>query len=365
VESFDVPEHQMVAAFLEMLYKRCLGSASAAAEHARAIETEKPMRDIRTGPGPSLYEAVDIPRINRLRSAEATARRCAARALSIRQLPILEGVPAKLLAVRGGMFQRNDEYRSLLRLIRRFLMQHGLSSEGDDQAAIAKLTWRVYEQWVFLQIVEAFRRAGVELDDWNEVIRQNLHSRFLVDFDRGLTFEGSAGESLRLRFRYEPWIFSRDVAERSGESLYRGGTNKVAWCPDIVIECQARRDQTWATIYALVLDCKYTSRLSDQHWTDTGKYLEIRSVATRNQAAKQLWLVTPGEESLVQSEDPDVEFHATGPTCDEHETVRFRLSVTPTLADPSSPPTPNDGFTLFAEGTLAFLRRRFSDHHRS
>ncbi len=358
VESFDVPEHQLVAAILEMLHRRCLGCAAAAAGHARAIAAERHLRDFRVGDAPSLYERIDQPRINRLRFAEGTARRCAALALSIRRLPFLEGVQSRFLAVRGGMFQRNDEYRSLLAVIRRFLSQHGSSSEDEDKTAIAKLTWRVYEQWVFMQVVDAFRKAGVELDEWREVIRQNLQSRFLVDFDRGLTFEGAAGPDLRIRFRYEPWIFSRDVAEKSSESLYRGGSGKVAWSPDIVIECMNRQNGSWSTTYAIVLDCKYTSRLSEQHWTETGKYLEIRSTASRRQVAKQLWLVTVGDESQVQSEDPDVTFDASGPSCDEHETVRYRLSASPATTE--SPPKAPDGFSLFAEGTLAFLRRMFA-----
>ncbi|MBI3464543.1 MAG: hypothetical protein HY000_16045 [Planctomycetes bacterium] len=318
------------------------------------------MRDVRLRDGPTIYESVDLPRITRLQRAEAAAQRCRTMALAMQRLPFLRDVPAVSSSVRGGMFQRNDEYRALFRIMRRFLAHHAHWHEGDDYSSITKLTWRIFEQWTFLRVVDAFRLAGVDLREWTDALRQNLRSRYIIDFDRGLMFEGALGKNLRLRFRYEPWILGHSTAVQAQETLHRGPSSGVAWCPDIVVECLRSTNQGWVAVYAIVLDCKYTARVTNQHWNGITKYLEIRSTDTGRQVAKQLWLVCPREVSRVESEDPAVAFTSAGPSCDANEAVRFRLSVTPDSSSSKGEMlSRDDGFTLFAEGTLAFLRRNF------
>lgn len=360
-ESFDVPEHRTIKAFVELLVRRCRYCGAAAEGHARAITSERHLRDIRLGEGPSIYESVDLPRIARLKSAAETAQCCEAMAAGMLMLPFLRDVPAVFSVARGGMFQRNNEYRALLLIMRRFLIEHAQWYEGDDYSSITKLTWRIFEQWTFLRVVEAFRLAGVNLREWTDVLRQNLRSRFLIDFDRGLMFEGTLGHDLRVRFRYEPWILGHNSAVQAQETLHRGRSGEVAWCPDIVIELLRRSGDAWVAVYAIVLDCKYTPRVTGQHWSGITKYLEIRSTDTGRQVVKQLWLVSPNHEARVQSEDPAIEFSAVGPTCDKNEAVRFRLTVTPDSLTYDAEDGPReDGFALLAQGTLAFLRRAFS-----
>ncbi len=225
--------------------------------------------------GPTLYESVDLPRIAKLHTEAGNARRCETLAMALTRLPYLRDVPAAFSSPRGGVFQRNNDYRALLVIIRRFLLEHAQWYEGDDYLSITKLTWRMFEQWTFLRIVDAFRQAGLELREWNDALRQNLRSRFLIDFDRGLMFEGVVPHGLRLRFRYEPWILGRTSAVRAQETLYRGHSGKVAWSPDIVIECLRKEGVSWVTVYAIVLDCKYTQRVTNQHWSNITKYLEM------------------------------------------------------------------------------------------
>ena len=359
-ETFDVAEHRFIQAFLALLLRRCEYCSAAAAGHARAITAERHLRDIRLGDGPTIYESVDLPRIARLQRAAETAQRCEAMVLAMRRLPFLRDVRPVFSRVHGGIFQRNDEYAALFLIIRHFLVKYAQWYEGDEYSSITKLTWRIFEQWAFLRVVDAFRTAGVELREWTDALRQNLHSRFIIDFDRGLMFEAALGNDLRLRFRYEPWILARSSAVQARETLFRGRSGEVAWCPDIVIECLRKGGDAWVAVYAIVLDCKYTPRIRTQHWNDITKYLEIRSTDTGRQAAKQLWLVIPSGSARVESEDPTIDFTINGPSCDAGEAGGFRFTVTPrSMAGGGTPAATDDGFTLFAEGTLAFLRREF------
>lgn len=366
VETFDVPEHRVARAFLEILIRRADYCAEVARRHVRAIASDQHLRDVRLGDGPTIYESVDLPRIKRLEEAVRRAERSASLATAMTALPFLSDVPPELVAVRGGTFQRSPEYRALFLHIRRFLLGNALWYEGDEMSAVTKLTSRLFEQWCYLQTVEAFRACGLDLREWGDALRQNVQSRLLLDFDRGLTFEGILTPDLRLRFRYEPWILGADSASRAGETLCRGSSGDVAWCPDIVIECLRQHEGHWRPVYGIVLDSKYTETIRDQHWHETSKYLEIRSTHTRRQVVRQLWLIAPGEQAFIGSEDPAVSFDETGPSCASDEAVRFRMAAAPPAgAAPGQAPSEPDAFTRFARGTMAFLKRTFAKEEAS
>lgn len=359
-ETFDVSEHRIIQAFLLLLRQRIEYCAVAATSHARAIASERHLRDIRLGEGATIYESVDVPRLARLQRRVDVAEQCDTMIMAMQQLPFLREVPPAFQSVRDGMFQRNDDYKTVFLIVQRFLLEHAQWYEGEEYSSITKLTWRIFEQWAFLRTVDAFRTAGVDLSEWTDVLRQNLRSRFIIDFERGLMFEGHLGTDMRLRFRYEPWIYGHEMAVKAQESLHRGRSGGVAWSPDIVIECLQRNGDTWVSVYVIVLDCKYAARVTDQHWTGIMKYLEIRSTCTGKQVVKQLWLVCPSDVNRLQSEDPSLDFSSAGPSCEADEALRFRLCVSPDIADGDSETTKHhDGFKLFAEGTLAFLRRAF------
>ncbi len=358
VESFDVPEHRVVRAFLEILGRRAQLCAKAAAEHIRAIESDRHLRHIRRGSDPSLYETIDVPRIRRLQEAIAKADRTTNTLRTLAAFPFISGAKAELAAVRGGAFQRSREYQALLAVIRRYLLANAVWYEGDDLSAVTKLTSRLFEQWCFLRLVDAFRAAGLSLREWDDALRQNLRSRFILDFDRGLKFEGLLTSELRIRVRYEPWVLGVDSATRAQETLCRVSATDVAWSPDIVVECLTRNGEDWMPAYVIVLDCKYTAKIRNQHWNDTAKYLQIRCTRSRRQVVKQLWLVSPisGDGAgRIDSEDPGVQFDAAGPTCAPDEAVNFRLSVIPGVEKAQQ----TDVFLQLAQGTVSFLRRHF------
>ncbi len=356
-ESFDIPEHRVIRWFLSLLVRRAVYCEKVADSHIRRISDDRRWRDIRFDDEPTLYEKQDLPRIRRLEQAKYRAQVAGARATGLATLPFLRESKPELISLGGGTFHRNLEYQSLLCLIRRFLITSAIWYEGDEVAVVTKLTSRLFEQWCYLRIIESFRKCGLVLYEWTEVLRGNLSSRFILDFYRGLTFEGNLAANLRLRFRYEPLILARESAIEAGESLYRSDSRlELPWCPDVVIECLKSDSGTWKPLYCIVLDSKYTARIREHHWNQTRKYLRIRSTFTGRQVVRQLWLIAPSDQPSIVSEDEEVRFEATGPTCEPNETVQFRLEVVPTS---SGAVESTDPFDQFASGTVSFLLREF------
>jgi len=366
-ESYDLPEHRFLRAFLELLVRRARYCKEIAASHIGSIESERVYRDINFGGRPSLFETQDLPRIRRLEKALVRADRVALKAQMMIQLPFVEAAKSEFSEARQGLFQRSREYSDLFATMRKYLIGNAVWYRGDDESAVAKLTWRLFEQWCYLRIVDAFRLSGVDLKEWGQALRESLVSRYTVDFDRGLMFEGSIGRGLRLRFRYEPWIMGRESAIATGETLCRGPSGDVAWSPDIVIECLRLDEGRWTPVYAVVIDAKYSPKITRQHWNGVDKYMQIRSTDSGRQLVKQLWLISPGEEPQLSSKDPSVSFSSTyGPSCPPDESVQFHLQVVPsTIVADRDGESPVDILESFASGLIAYLVRSFSREGRN
>jgi hypothetical protein len=112
-------------------------------------------------------------------------------------------------------------------------------------------------------------------------------------------------------------------------------------------------------VYAVVLDSKYTPRITSAHWEKTAKYLEIRRTHDRRQVVRQLWLIAPGLPEHITCEDPAVVFSDHGPSCAPDEAVRFCMNVVPALAEASEPALSRSPFLRMARGTIAYFMREF------
>jgi len=358
VESFDVPEHRITAAFADLLIRRATLCRDAAATQANSILADRPYRDLQLGKGPTLFQSHDVPRIARLRSASALAQTIRAELRKVRVIPILAESKPQLVRPRHGVFQRSPEYRALDRLMQSYFARVPVAGDYARQPRTAKLTSVLFEQWCFLRVVEGFRRAGIFFTPWEEAIRRRAASQFMIDFERGMSFIGAIDDGVRIRIRYQPWILGKDEAISLKESLYRGRERQAAWSPDFVIETQFVVDGDWQTRYVLVLDAKYTRDIQPRHWADTSKYEHIRSVALPGrQVTKQLWLIHPAPTDAIHCEDPDVDFGPAGPTSSSDELQRFVLQTQPAAPDAATATLAHTAFDRFAAGTLAYLRK--------
>lgn len=352
-ESHDVPEHRAILGFMRLLQSRVKYCARSAQRQRQRIETERSLRDISFQSGPTIYQTQDLPRIQRLTDTIDRAQAIYAELEDMCLGRLYRDLQPDLAAMRGAAFTRGTGYMQVIGVIQDYLVKSAVWTEYDADEVVAKLTHRLFEQWCFIRIVDAFREAGLALEEWRDEMRQHLVSQFVLDFDRGTEFAGILPGGRRLRLRYEPWVRSEANARALGESLCRGGRqDDVSWSPDIVIELQQPADGAWVTEYAIVMDAKYSRQVRDRHWSDTRKYEYIRNTAPNARpVVKQLWLVVPRIGGAVEPEDPAVEFGAFGPTCARDESSRFVLG-----ADPMGPTVdPAGAFALFARGTLEYL----------
>lgn len=352
-ESFDIPEHRFIRAFVLVMKKRTMECGEAARRHIIAIKADRPWRDSNQSEQPhrkSLYAQQDLPMISRLETAIEDSKETSLRLDEILRMVCLANVRPEFCRLEGGVFERSAEYRSISCLMLSYLRRHSSWVEGASFNNLRKLTSTIYEQWAFLHLVNAFRSAGVDLQDWSGVIGDSASSRFTIDFSRGLNFEGEITPTLRLRISYQPWIHNLCTAQRLMTSLYTGIINGAAWSPDTVVEVLRPVEGRWLPVYVVVLDSKYTRRLSaDRQWSGTEKYLRIRSTHDRKQRAKQLWLIAPIAPGIVP-QDEAIEFSGEGTNIDPSETVYIALGATPD----------NTGIFLeVAKGLVGFFIRNF------
>jgi hypothetical protein len=358
VESFDIPEHRILAGLLQHIADRGQKCRHFMRTVIDEIEAFRRFRDFTIsgfGDELTLFEAEDQPMIEHLLEGIRRAREVYSGASRLRKMPLLRDIPASTGQISAEMFVQSPEYRAARRLVCSVRGTALAPSGGTGFVTSVKDTWRLFEQWAFLQIVESFRRAGLELGDWDESLRLNLKSRFVLDFRRGLSFDGRVGRNMRLRLRYEPFVLGKSDAIGEGETIYRS-QSRVPCTPDITIELQERVLDRWVTVYATVLDVKYSRRLNEAQWSQVAKYAKIRSVGDESQV-KHIGIVYLAETDKVEVwDDSDVSFSDEhGLICEPDHRVDFCIGSMPGINGPAC----TGSFDHFAAGTLQFMRRHF------
>ncbi len=350
-ETSNTREHQVLAAFLIRLQKRLIDVAKAISQHDASIKVDRAYRDIPVGNGPTLYQTQDRPRLQQLERARKSAEELYESIDQMRRRsPFVDCKPRFEWPGRQS-FTQGPILKRVRDIIDRYLSSSSFWVGNAPGEAITKLSSRMYEQWVLLRLVEAFRGCGLEFKLWDEALQTSMNDRFTIDFERGLTFEVALTPQKRMRIRYEPWILPRDDAKKLGETLCHGNASRVPWCPDIMIECFLEKDGKQESLYGVAVDCKYTSRIVDHHWNATRKYMRIRSTSSNHQVVRQLWLAHPGLESNLQMIDPSVTFEANGPSCSFTETVE---GIIPCMPGESSG---SQNLDQFAEGLVRYFRQ--------
>ena len=331
-ETTDIPEHHIIAGFVRLLQKRLIEVTKAIGQHRAAIQGEKRYRGIQIEGHPSLFSLVDVPRLRQLASADRQAKGLFEDMVRLMKSSPLRDCTPKTKRPSRHLFTQGMVYRSVRDIMDRYMGTAQFWTGDGDGAATTKLSSRMYEQWVLMGLVEAFREQGLELAPWEEALSTSVRERFTIDFERGLEFRAALTPRKCLRIRYEPWILPREDARATGETLCHGAPSRVPWCPDVVVECLVKRGGREEALYGVAIDCKYSMSVVEHHWHATRKYTQIRATGSNKQVVRQLWIAYPGEEAEIQMVDPGIRFEEDGPTCLVTETVEGILPCMPGVA---------------------------------
>lgn len=326
-ESVDVPEHAAIATFLDALSERaraCGTSAKAQLESLDAGDGFTRSTPLRA------WASFDQSRIEKLGEIVQDAREIVGEIRAVRDgTPFRDTSPGPLVT-RSPVFDRVPAYSRVRAEMLRFVNRAGVVlDEGEGE--LLKPTWRMYEQWVLLQLLAALREAGLRCDSPEQLVRRIGRARFTLDFERGTAFVHYAADGRMLRVRYEPWIPDRRNARATGDSVYRPG-GSLDWSPDLLIEVNSPDPDParHAPIdYAVVIDAKYSERLREEQWEGARKYFEIHDAVNRRPIVRQVWLAHPGTRERIAPRDTSIHWLENGPDIASEETLLGALELLP------------------------------------
>jgi hypothetical protein len=325
--SIQTLENSVVAAFLDLLVTRLRDCQARAEREIEMIEDERRFRDV-FGAN-SLYRLVDEPRIATLQDAVKRARSLVRQILAARmELPVRAGAATLHTLPLTPVFANVPHYYAFWRLASSFMGKSAITVEWPLEER-TKPTWRMYEQWIFLQILAAIWELGFQGKSHSELIELVAKGRFSIDVDRGSGVEFLADAGRSIVVRYEPRIFALRDAVEAGDLIYRGMSGEVPWAPDVLIEVRSlNKDRVLQTDYAAVVDAKYTKKLTEQHTAGVIKYAQIRSITSKESIVRQIWIAMPDADAIVP-EDPGIQWTPSGPTATRSELVVGKLCVRP------------------------------------
>ncbi|PQJ97106.1 hypothetical protein CXB77_03820 [Chromatium okenii] len=363
-------EHGVIRWFLDLIRERTKDCAGHASAERQRIVADKPYRNHRFGGEASLYEAFDQPKLDKLNEAIARAQRIDRALRGMLELPFLRQQRAIAPREPTPIFRYVLNYHRFWRSMREYLQRSTLLLEHSVDER-SKPTWRMYEQWVFLQIAAACEDIGLRPSSHDSLFRRLGSQLFTVDLRRDTQLGFTAADGRRVLLRYEPWIVSRELARRSGDSLFQGREGEVPWSPDVIMEIfdppvQGKPPQL---AHAIVIDAKYTSRIEMHHWEGTSKYQMIRDTESGAQIVRQVWVaspVKPERGAVVRFRDPSVTWSLDGADRPVG-TLEFLQGAVAMAADPQSPRgTVCPAAREFITGLLAWLhfpeaQRRFQN----
>lgn len=352
----DIVEHRVILWFLQLLLQRVRECTEAARAEIALIESERELRDVIMGAGPTLYEEVDLPKIERLRESIGQAHELAAQLRRATLSPLFRHLRPQAGPTDTPVFQHVDAYHRFGRRMRHYLTASLVVLEAGERERL-KATSRLYEHWVFLRLAEAFRACGLCGDDLEGVVRRRGRHRFVLDLDDDMALLFRVDSDRFVRLRYEPWILPVDAARRRGDTLCRGaGDSAPAWRPDVLVEFIDGGE----VAYAVVVDSKYSARIQDHHWLRVEKYTQIRTVVGLRQVVRQVWLAHPGENAGIHCRDTTVTWTAYGPDRPRDEIVLGDLGLRPVFdeaarAEAYDEDEPSTVVREFAAGLLHYV----------
>ena len=117
----DIVEHRVILWFLQLLLLRVQECTEAALAEIALIESERDLRDVTMGAGPTLYEEVDLPKIERLRESIAQAHDLAAQVRRATLSPLFRDLRPQAGTTDTPVFQHVDAYHRFGRRMRHYL----------------------------------------------------------------------------------------------------------------------------------------------------------------------------------------------------------------------------------------------------
>ena len=310
-------EHGVMRWFLSLLSERAAECANRAHAERESLAADKPYRSHRFNDEPSLFDIYDKPKIERLESAIQRAHRIQRAIRGMQNLPFLHDQRPILPREMTPVFRYVYHYHRFWQAMRDYLRRSTLLLEYNlDERS--KPTWRMYEQWVYLQIAAACDDLGLRPSSQESLFRRISAHLFTVDLRRGTQLAFTAADGRVISLRYEPWIFSRGLARRNGDAIFQGREGEAPWSPDVLIEIYDPpvKDKPPRLGLVIIVDAKYTRRIGEHHWEDTSKYQMIRDTAQGRQVVRHVWVAAPAElESgdLAAFRDPSVNWTDQGP----------------------------------------------------
>jgi hypothetical protein len=349
-ENLDTPEHRAIAAFLWLLVDRALECQRRAGDQQRAIQQERPFRDIDQNDGTNLYKDIDRPKLQRLIDAGTRAGELADRIRSATSLDFLRRQRPAFAYPDGPVFENVVPYRRFRDEMIRYLgTSLAILEEGDDERT--KSTSRMYEQWVFIQTLAALRECGLSPMSHEGLLSPAARHRFTIDIEHDTRVSFRCADGRILTARYEPWIHPEPIARQRGDTVYRGRGGEASWCPDILIEVLDTRREAVTVDYALVIDAKYSAHITDIHKDRVRKYNSVRRVGDGTQIVKQVWLAHPRDEGIELWDDA-VDWTEHGPNRPLSEVVNGNVGVLPPESVGGGV---NETLRELIEGTLSYL----------
>lgn len=352
-------EHRIIRWFLELLRERARDCARRANAERAVVAADKPFRSRRFDDEPSLFELFDQPKLDRLNQAIERARRIDRRLREMLGLPFLDGQRPLAPTAVTPVFRYVLHYHRFWGAMREYLRRSTLTLENSLEER-GKPMWRMYEQWVFLQLAAALEAAGLRPRSHESLFRRLGAQRFTVDLRRGTQLSFAAPDGRMVRIRYEPWIFSQDLARRHGDTVFHGREGQAPWSPDVLIEVfpPPRRGLVPVPALAIAIDAKYTRRVAEHHWQQTAKYQMIRATATGEPIVRQVWVATPAAPdgfAEIIFQDSAVHWTDAGPDrpMEGGEFLQGAVALSPERAAADGNVRP--GTARFVSGLLAWL----------
>lgn len=309
VISYDTWENRQLACFCEFISSRLTSVINRARQQIAQIEEDREWRKIAPKGQVSLWDLEDRERIENLERSIQACRQLQEKLDSYpERFKFLSGLsPAELDLKPTPRFLRDLFYSHAYTLMTDFINVNGVLFDSSTVQQKLKDTSKLYEYWVYILLYSYLtQRLGLTVDLDRSVFANPRENIFVLNIHSGgytsfLPPETRfPGTGLRVRLHYEPIFFPDADARQKEARFYRSGLveNRHPLQPDIFLEVITGPEEYPDLEYGLIIDCKYSRRILEHHWDDTGKYLFqlFESVNDRN-VTNQLWLFYPGVDT--------------------------------------------------------------------